>query len=225
MTKEQAKSLFMDYLYGELHENEKKELEMYLASHPELKQELDELQDVRSVLSHYPVEEPAAQMIMIPAQRAGFKKYWQDFIQIFLPQNEVLRTAYAVAVCLILIIAMGAIFNLQINYNSSGFALAFGAEETSPEEALTSEQFNYLVEQVKTENALLMAEFIQAAQEQQNQNIETAFNEFARFMNQQRMSDLQLISSDLNTLEASYYSKFRETDRVLGEIIQTVQTN
>lgn len=225
MTEEKAKSMFMNYLYGEIHDSDKRELEKYLDRNPGLRKELNELREVRSVLSHFPVEEPDTQLVMIPTGSAGFKSFLQQFLKVLVPQNEILRTAYAMAVCLILLLSVGALFDMQINYNNTGFQIAFGSESANAvENAVTPDQIAALLEEVKKENALMMAEFIQLAQEQQNQNIEEAFAQFARYMDQQRISDLQLISSDLNSLQSSYYTKFRETDRMLDEIIKTVQT-
>ncbi|MEX0608842.1 MAG: hypothetical protein WD016_10840 [Balneolaceae bacterium] len=223
MNKETARLLFMDYLYDELEADQKTELEKYLSEHPDLQNELNELADVRSLLTHLPVQDPAGQLVIVEPEQKNIN-WWGELREALIPKNNYARAGFAMAACLLVFMVTAAFLQINMSMNDDGFTVAFGERESQPEQAFSVEQVEYLINQVKEENALLMAQFIEVAQEQQDQKLEEAFTSFAHFVDQQRTSDLRLISSDLSSLEETYYDRFRKTDQVLGEIIQTVST-
>lgn len=225
MNKETARELFMDYLYDELNSTQKKELEQFLSLHPHLQKELEELSDVRSVLSHLPVQEPARQFVMMEPGKAETKSSWDKFIHALIPQNGFALAGYAVATCLILFAVIGAFTQMSLTINDNGFNLAFREPQEVVQQGFTAEQVEYLLQQLKEENALMVSDALQTMQENQDEKLEQTFIDFARFMEQQRTRDLQLISSGLNNMEETYYDRFEQTDLVLNEIIQTVSRN
>jgi len=70
----------------------------------------------------------------------------------------------------------------------------------------------------------MISDAVQSAQQQQENELEKTLVNFADYIEQQRQSDLQMISSGLYDMEETYYDRFRQTDQVLGELIQTVST-
>lgn len=225
MNKETARSLFMDYLYDELEPDQRKELEQFLANHPDLQKELEELGDVRSMLQHLPVQDPAEQLVIVEPDKSGFQDWWNEFINSWIPQSKIVRAGFTMASLLILFVMLGAFTQLNISINDNGFQLAFGEPKEPVQQGYTTEQVEYLLEQVRQENAAMVAEAVQAVQENQDQKLEQTLVNFADYIEQQRRNDLQMISSGLNDMEETYYTRFRQTDQVLGDLIQTVSRN
>jgi len=224
MDKETARMLFIDYLYDELEQDQRKELELFLSQQPELQNELDELGNVRSMLQHLPVQDPAEQLVMVEPDTAGFQNWWNKLIDGWTPKNGFARAGFAMASLLILFVVMGAFTNMNISINDNGFNLAFGEIQEPAQQGFTPEQVDYLLQQVKEENALMITEAVQALQESQDDKLEQTLFNFADHMEEQRRNDLQMISFGLNNMEEVYYDRFRQTDQVLGELIQTVST-
>ncbi len=225
MNKETARLLFMDYLYDELEDEKKKELEEILAKNPELKKELDELSEVRSMISHLPVQDAAEQLVMVEPKKSGFKNWWQNLIEALLPLNSFTKAGFALASLVIVFVILGALTKMNITVNGEGFNLAFGEKQEIIQQGFTPRQVDYLLQQMKLENAHIVVEAVQAVQKDQADQLEKTLINFADYMEQQRQADLQIINSGLITMEKTYYNRFRKTDQVLGEIIQTVSTN
>lgn len=224
MNKETARSLFMDYLYDELEQDQRNELEQFLSQNPDLKKELDELSDVRSMIAHLPVQDPDEQLVMVEPNKSGLLEWWNELIGGLLPQNGFARAGFALASILTLFVVIGAFTKMNITVGNGGFNLAFGEKQEIIQQGFTPQQVQQLLEQVKEDNAIMISEAVQAAQRQQESRIENTLVNFADYIEQQRQSDLQMITSGLYDMEETYYDRFRQTDQVLGELIQTVST-
>ncbi|WP_421773311.1 anti-sigma factor family protein [Gracilimonas sp.] len=224
MNKETARSLFMDYLYDELEPDQRKELEQFISQSPELKKELEELSNVRSMLSHLPVQDPAEQLVMVEPHKSGLQEWWNELIGGLLPQNGFARAGFAMASLLVVFVVLGAFTKLNVTVNDGGFNLAFGEKQEIIQQGFTPQQIEMLLQQVREDNAIMISDAIQQAQQQQENRIEKTLVNFADYIEQQRQSDLQMISSGLYNMEETYYDRFRQTDQVLGELIQTVST-
>jgi hypothetical protein len=222
MNKETARSLFMDYLYDELEADQKNELDHFLSQNPELKKELDELAEVRTMIVHLPVQDPAEQLVVVQPKRDGFTYRWRHIIETLLPKNGFAKAGFALASVLVVFVILGALSKMNITVNEEGFNVAFGNPPEVVQQGFTPEQVNYLLQQMKQENALVVEEAVQAVQKNQTDRLEKTLINFADYMEQQRQEDLQMINSGLLTMEKTYYNRFRKTDQVLGEIIQTV---
>lgn len=224
MNKETARSLFMDYLYDELEHDQRKELETLLSQNPDLKQELDELSNVRSILSHLPVQDPAEQLVMVEPDKSGLQEWWNELIGGLLPKNGFARAGFAMASILAVFVVIGAFTKMNITVSEGGFNLAFGEKQEIIQQGFTPQQVEMLLQQVREDNAVMISDAIQQAQQQQENRIEKTLVNFADYIEQQRQSDLQMITSGLYSMEETYYDRFRQTDQVLGELIQTVST-
>lgn len=224
MTKDDARILFMDYIYGELNDTEKQELELFVNQHEDLKLELEELSDTRSLLQHLPVQSPAEQLVMMePEQKksGASQSWWKSLSGFLAPQSGFGRAGFAMATFVLLFFVMGAFTDMNISTGDKGFSISFG-EQTQAQTGYTSAQVEMIINQVQRENAQLVNEIVLAAQELQEVQFQQTFASFADYLNDQRNSDLQLINIGLTSLEENTYDRFRQTDQVLGEIIETV---
>lgn len=227
MTKEEARILLMDYMYGELEADQAKELELFISQHDDLKQELEELTETRSMLQHLPVQSPQEQLvIMEPSAETNTRSsdWWERFKTALSPQAGFARTSFAIAGFVFLFVITGALTNMNVSIGDKGFSMTFG-EQPAAQVGYTPSQVELIINQVQKENAQLVNQIVLAAQEQQEEQFQQTLATFAQYIDDQRATDLELMNYSLSSLEETTYNRFRQTDQVLGEIIQTVSTN
>lgn len=227
MTKEEARILLMDYMYGELEAHQAKELELFISQHDDLKQELEELTETRSMLQHLPVQSPQEQLvIMEPSAETNTRSsdWWERFKTALSPQAGFARTSFAIAGFVFLFVITGALTNMNVSIGDKGFSMTFG-EQPAAQVGYTPSQVELIINQVQKENAQLVNQIVLAAQEQQEEQFQQTLATFAQYIDDQRATDLELMNYSLSSLEETTYNRFRQTDQVLGEIIQTVSTN
>lgn len=227
MTKDDARNLFMDYLYGELEADKIRELELFINQHEDLKQEFEEVTETRSLLQHLPVQRPAEQLVMMePESKSASPKesWWASLTSLLLPSSSFGRVGFGVATFVFLFVVMGALTKMSISTNNYGFQLTFG-EQPPVQTGYTAAQVELIINQVQRENAQMISEYVLATQEQQDLQFQQTLATFAQFLEDRRESDIEQFSYSLTSLEENTYNRFRQTDQVLGEIIQTVSTN
>lgn len=227
MTKEEARILLMDYMYGELEADQATELELFISQHDDLKQELEELTETRSMLQHLPVQSPQEQLvIMEPSAETNTRSsdWWERFKTALSPQAGFARTSFAIAGFVFLFVITGALTNMNVSIGDKGFSMTFG-EQPAAQVGYTPSQVELIINQVQKENAQLVNQIVLAAQEQQEEQFQQTLATFAQYIDDQRATDLELMNYSLSSLEETTYNRFRQTDQVLGEIIQTVSTN
>lgn len=217
MTKEQAQQYMMDYLYGELEGKELAEFEEMIRSNEKLRNELEELQDTRSMLQHLPADDPSEKLLF-----AGVESEAEEKRSSML--SSFMRRSIGIAASILILLIAGAATDLNFSVGSDGVQLSFGEQEP-PAPAYTAAQIEMLINQVQQENRLLMEEYVLAAQEQQEQQFQQTLTTFADYMQTQRQSDLETMNYSLTNLEDQTYELFEQTDMVLGQLIQTVSPN
>ncbi len=226
MTKDKARELFIDYMYGGLDIDTQNQLEAFVQQHPDLKEELDGMMETRQMLQQMPVESPTEQFVMMdPASaKSSFRNMLENLWSALKPTSGFGRFGVAVASFVFLFIITGSLTNLNFSMQDGEISLRFG-EQPPAQIGYTAAQVELLINQVQAENAELMADFVQAAQEQQEAQFQQTLASFASYLEEQRNSDLELIDYSLANLQETTYNRFVQTDQVLGEIIETVSLN
>ena len=227
MTREEAQILLMDYMYGELNEEQSRELKLFLETDPELKQEFEELSQTRSMLQHLPVQSPAEQLVIMEPETTSSspsESWWSKLSSLLIPQSGFAKAGFAMTTFVFLFFMMGSLTNMNITTGDDGFRMTFG-EQPPVQTGYTAAQVEMIINQVQQENAEMINEYVLAAQEQQEAQFEQTLATFAQYLDNRRESDLELFNYSLTSLEETTYDRFRQTDQVLGEIIQTVSTN
>ena len=72
MTKDEARELFIDFMYSELDIDTQQKLELAILQYPDLKKEFDGLIETRKVLQQMPVENPEGRIMMMEPSSAYF---------------------------------------------------------------------------------------------------------------------------------------------------------
>lgn len=116
----------MAFLYGELEGAEKEQVERYLSEHPEGRIELEQLRQVREMLSHVKDKEVIAPPIFLG-----------DSKQRFLWQAPYFKTVISIAASLLLIMLVGKFSGMHIQYYNSELRISFGeTKEVKPTQSI-----------------------------------------------------------------------------------------
>lgn len=220
MTEQEARNLFMDYLYDEMEEAQKQEFEQMITDNAELQAELDELQQTRKLLKKIPFEKPSSEMPVtgiakknpagLQAQKSKETGYAGNFVLYYL---------LPIAAVFLATILTFSFVNLQIGTGEQGFYMQFGDVPVQNEQGISEEDLIGLLDQIRTENALLAASMIEQTQTQQTEQLEEVLSALTTYYDQRRRQDLLLIAEGLSQLEEDTYYRFLQTDETLGEII------
>jgi len=221
MTDKEIKNLFMDYLYDEMSDEQKKQFEKELDTQPELKKELEELESTKKLIEGVPMETPSHKLVMMAPEYNQKEEDQKLNKPGFLKRYPGLVTVLAAAACM-LVVLMGAAFtDLNIGQNDQGFYLAFGeVPSTQPvQQGMSEQEVRDMIDQIRQENSILLASMIEQVQVQQNEQLEEAISVLTDYYDQRRQQDLRLISEGLTQLEEDTYYRLRQTDETLGDLI------
>lgn len=105
----------MAYMYGELEGSDREAIEKYLFENPEARLELERLQQMRGMLSQVKDKEVIAPPIFVGESKQRF--FWNV---------PYLKTIVSVAASLILIILVGKLSGMKIQYQASELRISFG---------------------------------------------------------------------------------------------------
>jgi hypothetical protein len=88
----------------------------------------------------------------------------------------------------------------------------------------SQDQIQQYVSTLQTQNMQLVKDYFQLTSGEQKEYIENLLVDFAKYLQQQRNDDLQLVEMRLNSIETNTNSFQQETEQILSSIISTVGT-
>lgn len=88
----------------------------------------------------------------------------------------------------------------------------------------SQEQIRQFAETIRTENMQQVKDYFQLTSTEQKNYIENLLVDFAKYLQQQRNDDLQLVQTRMNSLEQNTVMFKQETEQILSSIITTVGT-
>ena len=218
MNDQQARSLFMDYLYDEISEEQKTKLQTYLETNPELRQELKQLQETRSLLQKMPEPNSEKELLVLDPRSRTFGEWWKQAKNI-VPQSILGKSALATAATIILLIIVGSFAQLHMEKTDQGFAVTLGYTPAA-NQGLSAQEAEALVNKIREENAAMLSEYAEAISQQNEQQLQKVVNYFQ----QQRINDLQLVDQTIEELQQNTNYRLRQTNEYLGQMLQTVST-
>lgn len=86
----------------------------------------------------------------------------------------------------------------------------------------SQDQIRQYVEGMRTENMAQVKDYFQLTSTEQKKYIENLLVDFAKYLQQQRNNDLQLVQTRMNSLEQNSDMFRQETEQILSSIITTV---
>lgn len=216
MNDQLARSLFMDYLYDEISESDKTKLEAYLDNNPDSRKELEQLKQTRSLLRQIPEPDPTQQLLVMEPHGHSFSQWWTQAKNL-LPHSLLGKTAFAAAAGLILFFFLGSLAQLHIDTSNEGLAISLGYSPTV-NQGLSQEEANALLAQIKEENTAMLADYAEAINRQNEEQLQQVI----AYFEEQRMQDLQLVNQTLNQLQENTNYRINRTNEYLGQVLQTV---
>lgn len=135
-------SLLMAYLYGEVNEAEREQIEKYLAANPEAVTELQTLREVRRKLLAITDKE-----VIIPALPGAHVQHN--------PHTNFIRTVLAIAASVAIILISGWLTGIHFSWSDNELRISFGdKQEESTETRLTAEQVQSMIDQALYKSVL-----------------------------------------------------------------------
>lgn len=117
-------SALMAYLYGEVEGQEKERIEQYLLQNPEARKDLENLRNMRNIMTSLKDKEVIAPPIFID-QQTKHLAFWS---------SPYFKTVMSIAASLLLIMIVGKITDTRIHYAGNELRISFGdVQKTRPE--------------------------------------------------------------------------------------------
>ncbi len=226
MNKQDARLLMMDYLYDEMSKDKKAEFEQLLEKDPGLKKELDEMSETRSLLQQIQSEESGAKLLMMNPEKGRVAARIEEIRKVLTPRSTLGKTALSLAALFLIAVLLASAAKLTVSTTGDGLTLAFGGAPVvhNQSNGLSKDEADALVQQIRQENAVLAANLIRQAQEQQNEQFEEAMIQIVDYFETQRANDLQLLGGGIAQLEEVTYNRFRQTDQTLNGLLYAIST-
>lgn len=152
----------IDYLYGELPEEEVKEIESILEKQPELKAEMERLHATRNVLGTLEDKEVIPPTFVINESRG----------QVSFFQSEAFRWVGSIAAGLSLLLISAALLNFNISNSNQGLQIGFGELAPLPDEELNKENVKAWMAEVMDDYETATDQKIAAVQTQLSSEME-----------------------------------------------------
>ena len=220
MNEQTARELLMDYLYDEISAADRKKLEAYMEENPDMRKELSELSETRSLLQQAPEVTPRNEITIVETGSES-ESTPSSRIKQLIPSSVWMRRALAAAACIALMLVSAAVADVHMQSTQSGFAIYFGGSPSPQVQGLSDAQTEAIVEQMKQENAAILTEYADMLNRHNQQQLQQVIAHFER----QRINDLQLIDQALSNYQQQTESQITQTRQVLGEVIETMAAN
>jgi hypothetical protein len=159
----------MAYLYGELESPEREAFENYLFEHPEVRLKLERLQKMRTMLSEVKDKEVIAPPIFVDEGKS--RVTWDA---------PYLKTILSIAASLLIVILVGRLAGMKIQYEASALKISFGETQTeantlfqgrSASSSLTAEEVQSMINAALHENNVAMQSSWKETQEKLDASI------------------------------------------------------
>lgn len=130
-------STLIAYLYDELNEKEKSKVEDYFLKHPGELKKLQELNDVRAIISHVQDKEVIAPPVFV--DDSGTRSLWQ---------SAYFKMSLGIAASILFLLVAGKILGPDISYSKGELRISFGnknEQQLVPTNTLTEEKVKAMI--------------------------------------------------------------------------------
>ena len=216
--------LIIDFLYDEITGENKKILKLHLNKCDNCREELESLKNTSTILQKWEDIDPDFNLVLVTEKISWFNNLKERFQKFFPKQKKI---AFGMAYGLVAVFLLLALANTEISYQQGNFKMSMGifskqAEKSQlePNDILT----NQFVEKLQKENYYLMKTMIEQSEASQQKQWQSSLVQFNRNLEQQRIQDLNLIGSGLNSFEKNTYKKIERIDNSLLELVRPVNS-
>lgn len=204
----------INYLYGEMSSEETEEFEKHLAECAECKAELSELKHSRELLQQISDAMPGMNLFR------PRKPWWKEPFRL-LPAGRAGRIGLGVAAALAALLVIGSLARLQIHYGNSSFDIKMGG--VSSANTLSPIQEQQIVSKIERQNYQVLNTWLQNFQDQQNKEFKQVLYDYSYALQNRQDQQFLVLGKELQQFYNHTDQRFRQTDLVLNNLIQTNQ--
>ena len=215
---DQAKLLFMDYLYDEITDMDLKALQRHLDECNQCQHEYQALKQTSDTLQQSEDVEPRMNFVFVREHES----IWQRVRRHLLPQPRRWGLAFALGLAGVLLVC--ALFNTEIHYWDGDFSLRMSIWPQQRADGLYSAQeVQAMLTRLRDENIQLTQRLIQQSEHRQQQQLASSLIQLSREFEAKRASDLQLLGAGLGEVEQSIYHRVeRKTSNQLNDLMRYI---
>jgi len=211
-------SKIIDFLYGEMSEEETLEFQKLIDQNPNLKSKVDEVSGVKSVMRSVPDEEVFVPSFVLNNTEKVSNSYWL---------SQPVRWVSSIAAGLTLILVFAYLMELRVSNNEQGLMIGFGiqpVDQVEKGESLTKEEIqswmSEVLESYDGQNDLKLERFASHVNDElkrQNASNEKAINELSKKYtgetNQLMKAYVDQVGNDNKELIENFFKVSTETQQ------------
>ncbi len=218
MNCENIKLLLIDYLYDEISEPDKTQLETHLATCNDCQQELQALQSTSKQLKAWPDVKPRFNLVFVE-EKASIKAWVNEHLGWF--KGLFFKPGIAVLVTGFVIFLVLAVFNTQLTYKAGEFKLSMSLFSRPAQPEVTPVALNQqALQELQKANLALMQELIIFSELRQRQELIQTISRLNQKIETQRLNDLSLIGRGFEELNVQTVNRLERTDYILNNLLR-----
>ena len=211
----------IDYLYGELPQEEQQSVEDHIAECEDCRKELTSLKQSRLLLDKLPVEPPPLPLTGFTEQPAREPSVRQRILQL-IPRSLPGRLALAAASFLILFILTGSLAHLRLEWNQQSFVISMGDRKAGTAQLSDTEKAA-LINQIQQQDLQMMQTLVNTTRQQDARFYKQMFTDYAYAIQERQNEQMKALADHINAYYQNTNSRLQLTDKALDNLIQTIQ--
>ncbi len=214
--------LFMDFIYDEISETDRRLLLSHLEQCEKCRTEIESLKNTSKILQLSEDIQPDFNLTLV-TEKNSWAQNFRDRLRRFLPAAQKLGLSLGYGVIAVLLFM--AISNTEISYQQGNFSLRMGLfSKNKPTEQteLLNAKTQQVIDNLRQENYYLTKTLIEQSEARQRQEWAATLTEFNQTLEQKRLQDLNLISNGLVNFERNTNNKLQRTDNSLNELLRHI---
>ncbi len=209
----------MDYLYGELDERGKEEVERLLKESPEMRAELEELKKTSNNLQEWKAPETELNMVFVQKQESLWERI-KEWVKVPVFQSAG-KTAYVfgAAAALFLLLSLA---NFEIKYDDQGFSMnmsIFGKKNAKIEDMMMIEEY---MQNKQQETLNLISQMIDTNNRKTEGKYAASLNNTLRQVTEWRQLDMNMYDKALNNIYTRNEGRIIQTNKKLNDYMKLI---
>jgi hypothetical protein len=212
----------IDYLYGELSQEERESVRQHIDECEDCRKELASLKQSRFLLNKLPVEPPPLPLTGLAEQPVHELSIKERILQL-IPHSMPGRLALAAASFLLLFILAGSFAHLKLEWNQQSFVISMGTQEKAANAQLSDKEKTALINQIQQQDLQIMQTLVNTTRKQDAQFYKQMFDEYAYAIQERQSEQMKALADHINAYYMNTNSRLQLTDKALDNLIQTIQ--
>lgn len=216
-----VKEQFMDYLFSELDDSSRKKIEKHLKGCESCSKEIGEFKQTVTVMKKWSPVEPKQQFIFTE-QKVNLpervKSYWSESIG----TSRIWRWGFRFSIAAVVLALL--FFRVDVKVGNGQLSVTFGENESTTQIS-NSQELVTALQKAQQDNLYLTSQLIKDSEARQRSLFISKMNELSDMMDQQRLTDLQLVGESLNRIDRRNTYQFDRTNSILQGLVRTASSS